>query len=403
MKKLYTKRIILLLIFAGVLGFFLGFVSNGTTEIKLPYYEEWDEYDCVYGEITDFQHKSESDRVEEVTTIYCPIEGNKVFQYPLLESCFQYVTIYGATYIDDDKVQVTQLSYPKLIINLNFLSDKKMMDMYSECRSPYFMMGPNTQSISEELWENADANQEFDFTYKAPTLTGYSNNNLTDGNSLTATSDVSEATFNLAAATNAGYKIENVVMGTDKYVYIKEMPNDAYELTSVTAKSGDSNIEVAKEGDYYKVPVNTPNVEITVTNTIKSADLTIVKAVTNSNELALDPDQTFLFRVKGKETDNGTKDVDMYVTINGTGSLTIKNLPVGAYTVQEMTNWSWRYDVTAIAAEKDTTVTTDNTTGTIGFDLTYQGEKVSFTNDRTDPYLLDGNAYASNVFAGKYE
>ena len=250
---------------------------------------------------------------------------------------------------------------------------------------------------------NADANQEFDFTYKAPTLTGYSNNNLTDGNSLTATSDVSEATFNLAAATNAGYKIENVVMGTDKYVYIKEMPNDAYELTSVTAKSGDSNIEVAKEGDYYKVPVNTPNVEITVTNTIKSADLTIVKAVTNSNELALDPDQTFLFRVKGKETDNGTKDVDMYVTINGTGSLTIKNLPVGAYTVQEMTNWSWRYDVTAIAAEKDTTVTTDNTTGTIGFDLTYQGEKVSFTNDRTDPYLLDGNAYASNVFAGKYE
>lgn len=160
MKKLYTKRIILLLIFAGVLGFFLGFVSNGTTEIKLPYYEEWDEYDCVYGEITDFQHKSESDRVEEVTTIYCPIEGNKVFQYPLLESCFQYVTIYGATYIDDDKVQVTQLSYPKLIINLNFLSDKKMMDMYSECTSPYFMMGPNTQSISEELWENADANQE---------------------------------------------------------------------------------------------------------------------------------------------------------------------------------------------------------------------------------------------------
>ena len=128
--------------------------------MELPYYEEWNEYDCVFGEITDFSIKSESDRSEVRTKIYWPIEKNKDFQYPLLESHFQYLIIYGATYMDDDKVQLTQLSYPKLIINLNFLSDKKLLDMYSDCMSPYFVMGANTQSVSEELWRNANGNQE---------------------------------------------------------------------------------------------------------------------------------------------------------------------------------------------------------------------------------------------------
>lgn len=50
----------------------------------------------------------------------------------------------------------------------------------------------------------------------------------------------------------------------------------------------------------------------------------------------IDQNQTFVFRVKGE-------DVDMQVVITGDGQQTIKNLPVGDYTITEDTNWSWKY------------------------------------------------------------
>lgn len=63
-------------------------------------------------------------------------------------------------------------------------------------------------------------------------------------------------------------------------------------------------------------------------------DLTIEKkAASDSN---IDPNQTFVFRVRGDG-------VDMQVVITGDGQQTIKNLPVGDYTITEDTSWSWKY------------------------------------------------------------
>ena len=62
-------------------------------------------------------------------------------------------------------------------------------------------------------------------------------------------------------------------------------------------------------------------------------DLTITKAGKN-----IDPNQTFVFHVKGNNND-----VNMQVVITGPGEQTIKNLPVGEYTITEDTSWSWKY------------------------------------------------------------
>ena len=63
-------------------------------------------------------------------------------------------------------------------------------------------------------------------------------------------------------------------------------------------------------------------------------DLTITKAGEN-----IDPNQIFVFRVVSDD-----HKTDMEVTVQGTGSVTIKGLPLGTtYTVTEDTNWTWQY------------------------------------------------------------
>lgn len=72
---------------------------------------------------------------------------------------------------------------------------------------------------------------------------------------------------------------------------------------------------------------------------VKSFDLTITKTVD-----AVEPNQTFLFHIKKDNADY--MDVTVQVGAGKTGSVTIKGLPVGSYTVTEDIAWSWRYALT---------------------------------------------------------
>lgn len=96
---------------------------------------------------------------------------------------------------------------------------------------------------------------------------------------------------------------------------------------------------------------------------IKVFNLTIKK--TAKDGTTIDPNQTFVFKVQNNETNQ-----TMEVVITGEGKKTIKNLPMGSYTITEDTNWSWKYtpvgkngaaepsqNITAIGA---TTVTFEN-------------------------------------------
>ena len=104
------------------------------------------------------------------------------------------------------------------------------------------------------------------------------------------------------------------------------------------------------------------------------ADLTITK---NGCDLSLDEHQSFIFTVTGPDN------FSMKVTIEGNGSVTIKGLKIGTYTVREETGWSWRYGTTQPAP------------------ITLEAGKtntVTFTNNRNEVKWLNGCAYAPNKF-----
>lgn len=97
---------------------------------------------------------------------------------------------------------------------------------------------------------------------------------------------------------------------------------------------------------------------------------------------AIDEGQTFLFTVRG--TDENTRDIALTVTVHGNGKTTVAELPVGSYTVTEMTDWSWRYTPQGGAAQ----------TVTAGA----EGAELTFVNGRTEEKWLDGGAFAVNLF-----
>lgn len=96
----------------------------------------------------------------------------------------------------------------------------------------------------------------------------------------------------------------------------------------------------------------------------------------------VDENQTFLFQIKG--TDENTEDIDLTVTVHGNGKTTITDLPVGRYTVSELTGWSWRYTPDSGAARE--------------IDLTADGQTLEFENRRTDGNWLNGDNFKVNLF-----
>ena len=107
------------------------------------------------------------------------------------------------------------------------------------------------------------------------------------------------------------------------------------------------------------------------------ADLTITK--TGAKDI--DKNQSFIFHVTGEGK-------DMYVTVQGNGSVTIKGLTVGTYTVKEVTSWSWRYKPDK--GSQDVEVKGG------------QPNEVTFNNSRTNGSWLSGDSYAINSVRGRH-
>lgn len=111
------------------------------------------------------------------------------------------------------------------------------------------------------------------------------------------------------------------------------------------------------------------------------ASLMIVKSGDYSEYQSIDPNQSFVFEVSGKEE---TSDIHLTVTINGNGSITIADLPIGTYTVKEISDWSWRYTPVTVSAEITISPNGEN--------------KITFENNRTEKFWLDGDSYKANIF-----
>ena len=111
---------------------------------------------------------------------------------------------------------------------------------------------------------------------------------------------------------------------------------------------------------------------------VKTCTLTITKTGCDTDK---DANQSFIFNVTG-----GAIAQNMQVTVQENGRATIVGLPVGSYTVTEVTSWSWRYN-------PDSQEETVNVQG--GPDNT-----VTFHNTRTATKWLSGDNYAVNHVGG---
>lgn len=109
-------------------------------------------------------------------------------------------------------------------------------------------------------------------------------------------------------------------------------------------------------------------------------DLTIEKKAANGSKI--DQNQTFVFRVQGEG-------VNMQVVITGEAQQTIKNLPVGDYTITEDTSWSWKYTPVGGATQELKSDSIQNGAAT-----------VTFKNENKGTNWLTSLAKAINTWAG---
>ncbi len=103
---------------------------------------------------------------------------------------------------------------------------------------------------------------------------------------------------------------------------------------------------------------------------IKTCTLTIIKTG------AQDPTDTFIFTVTGGG-------LTLRVSVQGNGNQTIVGLPVGAYTIHEAADWSWRYGASAPG---------------VTLSRTNPSASVTVNNTVTNDQWLGGDAHAVNRF-----
>lgn len=139
------------------------------------------------------------------------------------------------------------------------------------------------------------------------------------------------------------------------------------EYTNAKALAGNKKIGGIR---YKSAGVNVTKVNIEKANNVDTyvcmtlgvgyGDLTIKKTGNN-----IDQEQIFVFHIDGR-TASGTS-INMDVTVKGSDTVTVYNLPYGEYEVTEGDGWSWRYVLDAIeGVAGDITVINERATVSIG-------------------------------------
>lgn len=184
------------------------------------------------------------------------------------------------------------------------------------------------------------------------------------------------------------YKVQYLEQNTNKPLWEVKVGDalwnsvvteQAIEIGNYTiVGNAEKSIQINKDGDKPTVNI------ITFYYAQNKVSLTIRK--NGADEI--DENQTFIFKVKGVAGTN-TADIDMRVVVKGNGSVTIKDLPIGRYIVEEETSWSWRYEPNEQSYEVEL--------------KTNEKNEVPITNNRTKRNWLNGAAYCENLFTIKEE
>lgn len=136
------------------------------------------------------------------------------------------------------------------------------------------------------------------------------------------------------------------------------------------------------DADNKLCPVKTDSIWTAQNFYAKIVSLDTDLTITTQYTAAIDTQQAFIFHIQGKPGTE-TERIDLMVSIVGNGSVTITELPLGEYTVIELTDWSWRYE-NGEAQKQVTLVAGDN--------------QLIYDNSRQHGNWLDGNAVKDNRF-----
>lgn len=128
-------------------------------------------------------------------------------------------------------------------------------------------------------------------------------------------------------------------------------------------------------------------------------DLTITKAISDKDSKDLYGERSFVFHVKGTAENTKKIDIDVVVKIeNGatSGSVVLKALPIGSYTITEDTGWSWRYECNGVGF----TGATGSNTGAAASCTLVGGvsNAVTFTNSWLHAQWLSFTTSVRNIF-----
>lgn len=131
-------------------------------------------------------------------------------------------------------------------------------------------------------------------------------------------------------------------------------------------------------------------------------DLTLTKTISDKDSQQLYGERSFVFHVKGTNENTKKIDIDVVVKIeNGatSGSVVLKDLPIGSYTITEDTGWSWRYECNGVGF----TGATGSNTGAAASCTLVGGvsNAVTFTNSWLHAQWLSFTTSVQNIFGNK--
>ena len=149
-----------------------------------------------------------------------------------------------------------------------------------------------------------------------------------------------------------------------------------YEFTGWNTNANGSGTSYQPGGVY------SANADVTLYAQWKASDKTTTLTVTKNINGSTDPNQVFVFTIQSKSDPSFT----MTVTLHGSESLVIYDLPIGEYTVTEDMSWAWQY-----TAETESQPVSANAG---------QQNTASFTNTRkTDiPWFTDCAMPVENIY-----
>lgn len=253
---------------------------------------------------------------------------------------------------------------------------------------------PTTVTVQKQV-EGKYTDESFRFQITSEKFIEYTDDGKTSGNSLQAMS--TSKTDDQELRKDGNCIVEHVLVGST--ITIQEPPNEKYEIEGVYVND---EKQTAQNDGSYQITV-TPAMTITVVNQRKLRDLKITK----TGHKAIDENQTFLFQVtSGYGTADTQDDYSAIVTIQGNGSVILRDLPADTYTVTEKGNWSWRYGATKYEwGDFDADLTAADVTKTEGssVNLATGNKQVLVTNSRDNDKWLDGNHSVKNLFKPKKE